>query len=249
MKKYKTKATAIKHVHAGENFWTCKFSDFWENKEVVKEAIVKNPYGVFDHPQCGAKEEWRWDEDFMTEVFDRIVNLQTHGAFFGWEGTMYLPPSITTKKHLVLKAFAVGMRDICLYIDESMYGDQDIISSMPRTYGTPALHAYPLGMRLDKKAQALRLTFTQEDMFSGSGVKFYDELSQADRSSLAYWQGLNPYGQFAGYAASYDIRKVINLYAKGDVTEGLKQLAKVQHFKDLEQELDIKVEPKKLMKV
>lgn len=249
MKKYKSKPTAIKHVLAGENFWTAKFSDFWEDREVVKAAIVANPFGVFNNPICGAKDEWKWDEGFMTEVFDGIVNIQTYGGFFGWEGTMYLPPSITTKKHLVLKAFAVCMRDICLFMDESLYSDPDIIKAMPRTYGVPALHAYPLGMRLDKKAQALRLTFTQEDMFSGSGVKFADQLSQADRSSLAYWQGLNPYGQFAGYAASYDIRKVINLYAKGDVTEGLKIVARIQQFKELDESLNAKYEQKKLMKV
>ncbi|MEL4177752.1 hypothetical protein [Roseateles sp. PN1] len=167
---YKTKATAIKHILAGESFWTAKFKNFWEDKEVVKEAVILNPY-VFDHPKCGVKNEWRWDEEFTNEIFERSKCPHP----FGFNGSRYLSSSFANNRKKVLKALKDGKSEVCLYMDEAFYSDPAIIKAMPTAFGAPCYIDWPMGLCLDRSTNSLQLHFTEDCNQSPSSFRFANQ--------------------------------------------------------------------------
>jgi hypothetical protein len=98
---YKTKDTAIRHIHAGENFENKTFQMFWRDREVYTAALNRRPeYFSFVIIE---NIEILWDEKFIEEFF---LSLLDRGATLGVMRNFgeYLPPSITDSKDVVLRA-------------------------------------------------------------------------------------------------------------------------------------------------
>ena len=71
------KQTAIRNITNGENLTRKKFKAYWNDKEVFRIGVLKNPY-IFeiDWDETIFTDwwnHWRWDEQFVTELFLDIL--------------------------------------------------------------------------------------------------------------------------------------------------------------------------------
>lgn len=78
------KQTAIRNITNGENLTRIKFKAYWNDKEVFRLGVVKNPYIIeldwYETIFTDWWNNWRWDEQFVTELFLDI--LENHENFY-----------------------------------------------------------------------------------------------------------------------------------------------------------------------
>jgi hypothetical protein len=128
MKYYKTKPTALRNLQSGKSFTRVLFRKFWNDKEVVTEALKQDPnlfwFAVKHNPGI------EWDADFVTAFFMRLLetkwlthNLSDIGA--------YLPPEITDSKEIALLVAGSGCEQFKHYFAPDLFMDMDIQRAYP----------------------------------------------------------------------------------------------------------------------
>lgn len=107
------KQTAIRNIAKGENFTRKKFKAYWNDKECFRLGVVTKPHIIdFDIEKTMFEnwwKSWRWDEEFVTELFFEI--LKKHNTFlfdmFPDSILEQLPESVTNDigvaKHAAIK--------------------------------------------------------------------------------------------------------------------------------------------------
>lgn len=69
----KKKETALKHIREGKDFATNEFKLFWDDREVVLEAILKNRFAI-----CCASKDLKADRKFILEAVARNGGVLEH---------------------------------------------------------------------------------------------------------------------------------------------------------------------------
>lgn len=127
MREYKTKATALKHIRAGENFTNKVFGRFWTDREVCMEALAHHPsriYFVMFH-----NSEIEWDSEFISAVFFKAIEVQTTTSCVNAIGK-YLPPEITDSKAIALQVVKESYNYFKRFMAPNLLLDEDVFHAL-----------------------------------------------------------------------------------------------------------------------
>lgn len=127
MREYKTQATALKHIRAGENFTNKVFGRYWTDREVCMEALAHHPsriyFVMFHNPDI------EWDSEFISAVFLKAIEVQTAAACVNAIGK-YLPPEITDSKAIALRVVHESYTYFRRFMAPNLLLDEDVFHAL-----------------------------------------------------------------------------------------------------------------------
>ncbi len=209
MREYKTKATALKHLSAGENFTNKVFGRYWTDREVCMEVLAREPKRFYFIKHQNPEIEW--DSDFMASAFLKMVDLYPDQVYYGVQYFgKYLPPEITNSKDVVLRCAEIPNSFIWDVMAPSYLLDKEVCKALNVSlFFEPDRTSSPESARYEQEEVAAKIFQAFPHLY----LNFLDQLCYSRSFAAMFCSGLQTF-RFAFHGLHDDEEFVLEVLKK-----------------------------------